>query len=682
MRWNREDDIDKFVGTIVQHIGASVYIDRSTGLLTLKLIRNDYDIDGLAVFDFNSGLLDILEDQSSATDTSYNEVVVTYHDPITDMDGQVRVQDLASIQSLGVTISTSVDYMGIPTPDLALRLAQRDLESQSRELRRLTLKLDRAGWNIPPGGVFKVRAPSRGIREMVLRAGRVEDSPLTDGGIKITAIEDVFSLPATSFIGVENDGWIPPDRTAHVVSVRRIEEMIYRDLAANLTAADLATVEPDSGAIKVLAKRPTPGSNDYIIASKIGAEAWVERGVNSWEPVFSLLSSIGHYTTAITFSVNSSLIEFTSGIEIGSAVLIDDEYMRLDAIDTAAGTATVARGVADTIPSPHAVNSNGVWFEDAQPAGDGREYSTGEEVSVRLLTRTSSNKLALADAPIDVIEIGGRQGRPYPPGNFKINGTPFANVNNNSTSGADVVFTWAHRDRITQGNFLLEHEAAGTGPETGVTYTIRVYDGATLLRTTTGITGETWTYTNAMFIADGEISRLTFELESVRSAYVSWQKYAWTIFVGEVTLTIPSLFTETDVFFSPTVTAGGVVVLPGLVTEADTFYAPDLVGRNVYPLVVIEFDEIYPPIATVGTAILSPPLLTEADAFFTFSVIAPSILSAPLFIEADTFFSRLLPRAIRSMVRPWRILINPSFRRSSQRAIPYMFRLVESVQAQ
>jgi hypothetical protein len=635
LRWNREDDIDKFVQTVINHIGGVIYIDRTTGLLTLKLIRKDYTVEALPLFDFNSGLLDISEDQSSATDTSFNEVVVTYHDPLTDEDGQVRVQDLASIQSLGVTISTSVEYPGCPTADLALRLAQRDVEMQSRELRRLTVKLDRAAWAIPPGGAFRISAHSRGIHELVLRAGRIDEA--SDGSITITAVEDVFSLDVASFVSVEPSAWIPPDRTAHVVDVRRIEEMTYKDLAENLTAANLATVQPDSGSIKVFAQPPNSDSQDYVIASKVGAEDWVERGINSWDPVYELVDPIGYYDTGLSITAITSLFDIASEIEVGSAVLIDDEYMRVDAIDTEAGTATVARGVADTLPAPHDA-SVVVWFETAMPAGDGREYASGETVFVKLLTRTSTDKLPMDDAPIDDIDIGGRQGRPYPPGNFQINGTPFADVTTGTAAGADIVFTWAHRDRITQGNFLLEHEAVSTGPEAGTTYTIRVYNGVTLLRTVAGISADTWTYTNAMFATDGSISRLTFELESVRDIYVSWQKYRWTLFVGDITLE-PELFTETDTFFVPVVARGATHLLPGLFTETDTFYAPDLVARRLYPSLFGESDTFYPPTVTMGVATLSPELLTEADVFLPWTIAHELLVLLPgLVTEDDTFY--------------------------------------------
>src|SRR6185436_11694918 len=61
--WNRQDDIDVFVQNVIDHIGGALYIDRQTGLLKLRLIRNDYDAATLIAYTFENGILDITEDQ-------------------------------------------------------------------------------------------------------------------------------------------------------------------------------------------------------------------------------------------------------------------------------------------------------------------------------------------------------------------------------------------------------------------------------------------------------------------------------------------------------------------------------------------------------------------------------------------------------------------------------------------
>jgi hypothetical protein len=59
--------------------------------------------------------LDVTEDQVSSRDTMVNEVIVSFNDPVSDKIGSVRVQNLASFQSIGSVVSTTVEYLGCAT---------------------------------------------------------------------------------------------------------------------------------------------------------------------------------------------------------------------------------------------------------------------------------------------------------------------------------------------------------------------------------------------------------------------------------------------------------------------------------------------------------------------------------------------------------------------------------------
>jgi hypothetical protein len=538
IRWNRQEDIDRFVQVIVNTIGGVVYIDRQTGLLKVRLIRADYAPESLPLYTFENGILEIIEDESSASDTTFNEIIVSYIDPVTGRKGQVRVQNLASFQSLGTMISTTVEYLGVPIPALAMRLAQRDLQANSSDVRRMRIKFDRVGFAFAPADVFRISAPSRGIGNLVLRVGEIEEGPLDDNTITVIAIQDVFSLPATSFVTPQPSYWIPPDRSARIVSERLVGEMTYLDLSENLPPAELAAVPADTGAIKIFAEQPGGASQDYVVSSKTTTESsFVERNIAGFDAGAELVAAIGLRDTTFSFKSGSSMELVTAAI--GTPIVLVkrgdptvQEYCRLEDIDLLTGEMTVARGCIDTVLHEFKADDK-IWFQSHAPTTDFRDYSTSEIVQVKLLTRTSSEQLDAAVADTDEVTIGGRQGRPYPPGNLKINDVPYEE--NIVSTDADQELTWAHRDRITQGNFLLEHAAGSTGPEPGTTYTIRVYDGAdpeptTSLRTVSGITGTSWTYDGGMDTADGELASYWFELESVRGGLVSWQRYQFRIY--------------------------------------------------------------------------------------------------------------------------------------------------------
>lgn len=525
LRWNRGDDVDRFVQLVIDHIGGVVQINRRTGLLTMGLIRDDYDPATLPERNFTNGLIDITEDQASSSDTMVNEVIVEFNDPLVNKIGSVRVQNLASFQSLGSLVSKTTQYLGVPTATLALRLAQRDLELNSSELRRFTLKFNRSAWQIAPGDVIKIHAPTRGIERLIVRVGEVEEDPLTGEAINVKAVQDVFGLPDASYVEPQESFWKPPDRTARVITQRMIGEMTYYDLSDNLPSTIVAGLTTDTGLLKVYARQPSGASIQYDVQTRTDGEAdLVTRNTAGFDPTATLVGSTGYYDTVLTFSGGGTMM---LSVGLGGVLLIDDEYMRVDALDLLAGTVTVARGVADTIPATHASGAR-VWWQTAAPTGDFRDYATGELIHVRLLTRTTSQTLDPIYAYIDDLTIGGRQGRPYPPGNMKVNDEPFGDAH---VTDGDIVLTWAHRDRIVQGNTLLEHGAGSTGPEPGTTYTIRVYgaDGVTLLRTIVGEAGTTWTYDVAMSMVDGDPGVMWFEVEAVRDGLVSWQHYRFYV---------------------------------------------------------------------------------------------------------------------------------------------------------
>ncbi|KVR21730.1 hypothetical protein WK13_34900 [Burkholderia ubonensis] len=284
LRWTRQDSIQNFVQQVLDMCGGTLYGDRSTGQLTMTLIRDDYDPDKLPLFDYTTGLLEINEFNTATIPNGANEIIVTYHDPISNQDRQVRVQNLAMVQAAGRIITQSVTYAGVPTAELATRLAQRDLRANAPGLKRLTLKLDRRGWKIPPAGVFKIADPYRGVGEMILRVGKIEDGTVTDGAITITAVQDVFGMPKTSFVVPQPPDWQPPDPLAKPAEFMAFE-VPYADLRRNLQPQVFNNIDDSSCYLGVAALRPTENSINYHLAVKAGGETtYTERGSGAFAP--------------------------------------------------------------------------------------------------------------------------------------------------------------------------------------------------------------------------------------------------------------------------------------------------------------------------------------------------------------------------------------------------------------
>lgn len=525
LRWTRQETLASFVQTVINHIGAVTYIDRSTGLFALALIRGGYDPTTLPVFDANSGLLSVVQDAAASQDTSTNEVIVNYSDPIQDVARQARAQSIAAIQSAGgAIVSTTTDYPGIPTPDLAARIALRDLTVSINAVKRFVVKLDRRGWGVQMGSVIRISDPQRGVVSLILRVGQIDDSTSGDGSITITGVEDIFSLPDEGFTGSQPRLWQPPNNVPAIPPRQAFSEVTYRDLVRRLTPADLAQVGDTAGAVMVLASRPNLTSTTYQLWTQTASEAYVDRATGGWCPSARLPTTLTPLQTTVTVDKPSEW----SRVALGTGVLIGDEWLRLDAFDVTTGIATLGRGCVDTIPQVHPPSY--VFFADVAEVSDQREYSSGEVVTAKVLTVTSSAVLDITLAPVNSVTIVRRHFRPYPPGNVLLNGVSIYTPALPATAAADQVITWAHRDRLTQLDSLVSHATGSVGPEPGTTYTVRVYSfGGTLLRTEAGIAAATWTYTTAMQAANGSPRRARIELEAVRDGLVSFQKYSFLI---------------------------------------------------------------------------------------------------------------------------------------------------------
>jgi len=152
--------------------------------------------------------------------------------------------------------------------------------------------------------------------------------------------------------------------------------------------------------------------------------------------------------------------------------------VRIDAIDAGAGTATIGRGVLDTVPVPHLAGTP-VLFWDAYNGVDLTEYASGEEIDVKVTPTSGSGKVALSEATEMTVALNQRAFRPYAPGNLTINGESYAP--GAAYDSNELAIAWAHRDRTQQtSGELADHFDGDIGPEAGTTYRVRVYQGGAL----------------------------------------------------------------------------------------------------------------------------------------------------------------------------------------------------------
>lgn len=525
--WAKNTSVEDFLKIILEHIDAKLYFSHVTGLLKLKLIRNDYNIGALPVLN-ESNIIELVEYSGPSATEAYNQVVINYVDRDNNACA-ITVQDPAGITRIGQINSTSIDFVGISNGALASKVAARELQQLCMPISSCVLEINRKQSQLEPGDCFNFTWGPLGIANMAMRVETVEIGLHTDSRLRITAVRDVYGLGTITITEPANSLWTNPYSAPADAVRRRIEEITWwqfvREYAGESDAV-LAELDDDSTLIISYCGRPSSDALNYEFWTRnAGATEWGKRDTDSFPFTGTLAVAVDPEISSVLQLQNSEID--TDLVQVGTYAALGSELVAVTAIDVVNNTVTVDRGVLDTIPVAHPAGEF-LWFHQSFYGLDRTERAVGEQVEVRLLPSTSLGRLELTAAAIDTHSCVGRMMRPYPPGNVRINGNRWPA----SIGAAELTVTWAHRNRLAQTVTLNRQDEGDIGPEAGVSYTLRIYgETDTLLREVTGLTGTSFTYAAATEQADsGFISArlntaLRIELEAVRGYLVSFQKW-------------------------------------------------------------------------------------------------------------------------------------------------------------
>lgn len=516
---------EEFVKQILTLINAVLYPDRVTGKFRLSLIRDDFDPETLPVFD-ESNISSLKSFERPAFAELVNEIVLTYRKRGDLNDTTITAQDLASVQAQNGIISQTKDFTGVDTADIAAKIAVRELRQSSTPLARVSFKTDRTGWDVNPGDVIRLSWAAYGIVQVVIRVTEIDYGALEDGEILIEGVEDIFGLPANAYITPSETEWLEEVVDPLAALSSRLYELPYYVMATTFTSGDFAAIVDTTTHIQMVARKP--------LQATFGMQLWTRTGTSVYEFAIdgkwthsALLTSNMDRIEDTAISINT-FVGATSEIQPGGYAYIDDEVLRIDAVDPILLTITVGRGAFDTVPVTHSAGAV-IYFADGNDAVDPFEFAPGITVDAKAVTQTSIGVLDIDDATEVSRALVGRQFKPYPPSQVQIHGSidpvapEFFPV---TVIGADVILTWKHQDRIQQVAAIEDWFNVALGSqEAGVTYTIRTFndDTATLLSTDTGITAATFTVVTGQSVFAAFNMRV--EIDAVRSGEVNFQTF-------------------------------------------------------------------------------------------------------------------------------------------------------------
>lgn len=519
-----------FIDEVCAAAGAVVYQDPRTGLFEMRLLRADYVAADQPLFETTPDQVESF--QRAVFGDLVNQVTVVYREWTSNEDDSVTVRNAACIAAQGGVVPEKVEYPGIPTAAQAGRVAQRDVMLKSTPLAKATILVDRSAWSLTPGAVIRWRFTQEGVDGVPCRVLAIDRGELADGTIKLTIAEDLFGLPAASYIGSEPSAWEQPPATATAPALQQLVEVPYRSLVSELSAADVAALDADASYFGAVAARPSGVALGMDIWSRSSSTAtYSEAGAGQFVPTAQLADGVEPLDAELTLSSGLDLDE----VEADDYVIVGAgrtaEWCQVISLDLATAVATVRRGVLDTVPRSWPAGTV-VFFDDARSAVDGVERATAETAVWKLLTRTSSDTLDLDDGVEISATADQRQARPYPPGQVQINGAYYPLL-----AEGTLTVTWAHRDRTLQtAPAALAWTDGSVGPEPGVSYTLTVRDTSTstILFNAGGLTG------SSVSASIGSYAEVLLRLVSVRDGLECWQPFEHTLILTDGVLAAES----------------------------------------------------------------------------------------------------------------------------------------------
>lgn len=523
MIWLRQQSIQNFIQEVLDHIQAVLYVDPRTGLLTLKLIRGDYDPETLPVISPSNA--DLSSFQRKLWGEIVNEVVVTWTNPATEQDETVTVQDLASVATQGGIVSDGRNYYGVRGSELAQRLAQRDLRAAGAPVATCECEVNRTLWEIRPASVISLVWPEYGLDGVAMRITSVDYGRPGDPTIKLTLLEDVYGLDVGSYTAPPSSIWEDTSSPPAPLSPQDAFTLpFYMAVAAGVDVSVAVYPEVLAGVLGTTDNEDTLNYDLWSeVADTLGALEWQELLQNTVIGHAEIVDPLDAEAVSTDVEI-ADLIGNTVPV-VGGFALIGDEGDEVNEIALVLAYSTddgleLSRGVLDTVPRAWPA-STPVWFIDDEALFvDPLTRAGGEVVKYKLLSRTSLGLLPLWSAPTLTETLNDRPWLPNRPADVTAHGVAFSSEDDpiDALARPDpwVTVSWAVRNRLMEDGQVLAWTDGTVTPETDQTTKITVLasDGTTVLATHDGLTGTTFDVPDASF---GSASIVILRVSSERT---------------------------------------------------------------------------------------------------------------------------------------------------------------------
>ena len=469
-----DDKVADFIADVLRIIGGVLRVDRSTGLVQLKLFRDDYDVSELLKFD-SDNVLEIKDVKRTALNECVNQVTVKYKNWETGEDASMVYQDLALLQQQGEPINTDFDYPYVYWKETACKLAQRDLYENASQFLSCSLTVGLQGRTLNLGDCIVLDFPHLGIENSVFRILKINYGGSASNNVEMELVQDKFFMPNS--VGYTSGGTpIPsvPSVTQNFDYARVIELPYYilyklgQDpdsmLSDDETAGKLETLVSAYNTVRV------DSAEEYITTNNTSFNHIGTISKDNFVPSCVLANSLTELVTSMRYENGSNLssVNYADGY-VG---FIDDEIVGIGEIDPYYKTVRISRGLFDTVPAKH---SAGAVLYIASLANDeicnSDEFTGAENYMIKIAVVSGGTMANLVATNTHNIVFDARCYRPYPPASVQINSLYFPNMASIDWYNQGTC-TWKNRNRLTQiaDDYLLWTDDTNVNVESDTVY--------------------------------------------------------------------------------------------------------------------------------------------------------------------------------------------------------------------
>lgn len=479
--WMRQSTIEDFVVEMVSHIQATLFLNPNSGLLDIKLLRDDYDVADLRHITPQNAVLSNFKRRSGGE--IVNEMTVDFTNPITEQTESITAQDIASIQSQGgEKVSGNRSYYAFRNRDLATKALQRDLRASTAPLISADAALDRSAWDLLPGEVVLMSWPKRSTYSAVMRIGKVNYGKPLDSKIRTSMLQDVFSLAQPPIALLPETEWPDPRVDPQPLKMQLFTVPAYfaRNGELQTSSVDLADTEALVGAV---ADSETYDSFDYELVSQSATAAgdvvFTSKGAMSMTGLVILPATMA---AAATSTLPRALYPIPDEApRVGGFVLLgygdaNQEFCLV--VEQTVDGWTIARGCLDTVPKTWAPGTPAWTINPGSKIVDNQTiHGEGTTATYRGLDRTARGLLGIEQAPPVSTVVTNRPHLPLRPANVRVNGVGFGSL---AIGGAaNIVVTWATRNRELEDTQVMRWSDGPVQPEHRQETVVQVVNAAT-----------------------------------------------------------------------------------------------------------------------------------------------------------------------------------------------------------